>query len=126
MAQVVEAWRGPKRYDLFGIGDVLLLDLATGHKVLIQAYMDTRAERLKHAGMDLSHPTVRAWCLGGDTFVHEVWKRVKPRGKRMRWVCRRTSFSLWSTGKPCVSVDTEPAAGGEQISPHPRAPGSRP
>ena len=80
MAQVVESYRGPMRYDLFGIGDTLAMDPKTGEKFLIQAYADTKANIEKHSHMTMEHPAVKAWCAEGKSvFMHEAWKKIKGR-----------------------------------------------
>src|SRR3990167_8497310 len=78
---VVEHRSGKFRFDLFGIGDTIALPVPLHPKgiLLVQAYLNTKRNREKHAMFDLSHPMVLRWRAVGGRFEHHRWKKVKGR-----------------------------------------------
>lgn len=81
LAEIVQQQRGPVRYDLFGIGDVLAFHPVCDEVRLLNACAgrDVKEHMHRYRG---SYP-LSAWINGGDrVFCLFVWRRVKPRGKR--------------------------------------------
>lgn len=83
VAEVVEHRYGKWRKDLLDIGDTLALpplphDGPVGI-LLVQAHLDSKRNREKHAHLNAAHPMVLHWKAVGGLFHHHRWKKVSGR-----------------------------------------------
>lgn len=88
VAQVVEKWipQARRRVDLWGIGDIIVMDGAPG-SLLIQATSGSNhSSRVQKA---LAEPKLKLWLEAGNRFQVWSWKKVKG-----RWELRTQAIRL--------------------------------
>jgi hypothetical protein len=93
-AQVVERWNAHAkvRQDLFGVIDVLALDVKAG--VILGVQATSGSNHSARVAKALKESRVADWLSCGGWF--QVWSYAKrgARGKRKLWTRRRTDFKL--------------------------------
>jgi hypothetical protein len=101
--EVVEHRRGSfVRHDLFDVGDVLCI--GAERVTMIQSYLNTKANRMKHAHINPDHPAVRAWLQTGNRFVHHLWSKRGGRWGVAEWDVRRADLAPYPAPQPRTST----------------------
>lgn len=94
VAQIVEHWNAfaRVRQDLFGVIDVVVLDVANGRTIGVQTTSGPNvASRIQKI---YDTPTARAWVQAGNRLVVHGWAQRGARGKRKLWTCREVEIVL--------------------------------
>lgn len=97
VAQVVERWNAfaRKRVDLFGVVDVVALDLAHGRTIGVQTTSGTNvAVRIEKI---YATEAARHWLLCGNRLVVHGWAKRGARGRRKVFTCREVEIVLDGT-----------------------------
>ena len=108
-AHVVEKWiaQARKRIDVWGFGDVLVLDGQLGSLLIQATVTDSMSSRVKKIG-DECKDLAMAWLAAGNRIEVWGWAKRGAAGKRKLWTLRRvaiTSDGRWIVAKemPCDS-----------------------
>jgi len=91
--QIVEYWcpHSRRRKDLWGIGDILVMDKQPGSLLLQVSSASGHAARVKKS---LAEPRLEEWLESGNRFEVWTWGKKGARGKRKLWTVRKDPITL--------------------------------